>query len=556
MDSAQKKLAEELLVGHEKLPSFAKQLYFGRFESHRVLPFPWIDAKEQRHLDTLMIDLRTFLDEKVNPDVIDRNATISSDIILGLGKLGILGMTIPKIHGGIEMSQHAYCRAMEEIGGRCASISVFVNVHQSVGLKALTLYGTPEQQKTWLPKLATGEIIAAFSLTEPNAGSDAGGVETTATYDAARKVYRLNGVKQWTTNGSIAGMLTLMARTEDGKITAFLVSPDMPGFIVRIAALEKVGARGTKTANLKFENMEVPEANILGKKGDGLKVALTVLNYGRTTFGAICLGAAKYCLAKAIEHANRRKQFKRELAGFPLIKEKIARIAAYVTAMEAATYMTAGLLDKGQDDIMIESAMLKVFNSEALWWIVYETMQIYGGRSFFTDLPFERMMRDARINMVVEGANEVMHAFIGAVGLRAVGMTLKDAGFVGAARQLLEHLKSPRIGLQRPELATEERELAKRVHKFGWLVPRLLAKYKEDIVEQQMVLDRVAMAATHLYAASAVLCMLERQQTSAQDLSRGKHFCVLAFDEFDRNVASIKHNSDAQMEALSDMLCV
>ena len=288
------------------------------------------------------------------------------------------------------MSQYAYCNASELLSRHCGSTALFVNAHQSVGLKAILLFGTEEQKKRWLPALAKGDEIAAFSLTEPNAGSDAAGIETKAIYDPKERVYRITGNKQWTTNGSIAKVLTVMAKTPietsfgiEEKITAFIVTPEMKGFEVVDPSLEKVGMRGTKTSNLRFSNMAVPEENILGPKGKGLKVCLTVLDYGRTTFGATCTGAAKYLLQRAISHAKTRHQFKRPLSSFPLIKKKLAKMAALTQAMDATTYLTAGLLDKGQSDIMLEASILKVFASEALWKIVYETMQIFGGRSFF-----------------------------------------------------------------------------------------------------------------------------------------------------------------------------
>ena len=191
--------------------------------------------------------------------------------------------------------------------------------------------------------------------------------------------------------------------------------------------------RGSKTANLEFHDMDVPAANILGAPGGGLKLCLSVLDYGRTTFGATCTGAAKAALEHAIEHAKSRYQFKRPIGSFELVKKKIAMMSALVYAMDASTYLTAGLVDGDVEDFMLESAILKVFCSDSLWTILYETMQIYGGKSFFTDQPLERMMRDARLNMIGEGSNEVMRAFIGVVGMRDVGVYLK-----GTADALLQ----------------------------------------------------------------------------------------------------------------------
>ncbi len=213
-----------------------------------------------------------------------------------------------------------------------------------------------------------------------------------------------------------------MARTLDAKgaskVTAFLVTPDMPGFEVVEPRMPKCGIRGTATARLAFHDMRVPASHILGQPGKGLKVALTVLDFGRTTFGASCTGLAKVCLAAATRHAANRRQFGRPLAELELIKKKLAYLAATAYAMEATTYQTAALIDRGAEDYMLETAILKVFSTEALWQGVYETLQVFGGQGYFSNEPYERMMRDARINTIGEGANEVLKAFIALVGMR------------------------------------------------------------------------------------------------------------------------------------------
>ena len=294
-----------------------------------------------------------------------------------------------------------YCRIMEVIGGHCAATAVFVNAHHSIGLRALVLFGTPEQKARWLPSLTSARKLAAFALTEEQAGSDASNVQTTATPSADGHTYILNGSKRYITNGAIADVLTVMARTPDphggkSKVTAFLVTPDMPGFEVVEARMPKCGIRGTATARLAFHDMPVPATNILGQLGKGLRMALTVLDFGRTTFGASCTGAAKVMLAAATKHAANRRQFGRPLADLELIKKKIAYLAATAYAMEATTYQTAALIDGGAEDYMLETAILKVFTTEALWQGAYETLQVFGGQGYFSnELPTSRMMRDA-----------------------------------------------------------------------------------------------------------------------------------------------------------------
>ncbi len=581
MDDVQKKLLEELLFSGEKKLSFAKLLYFGGFHAPSVLPFPVASAKDQAEGDALVERVEAFTNESLDARAIDREAHIPSEVIKELGNIGLLGATIPKEYGGRGYSQTAYCRGMAALAKCCGSTALFVNAHHSIGLKALVLFGTEEQKRRWLPSLAKGDILAAFSLTEPNAGSDASGVETRATYIPEKNVYRLKGEKQWTTNGSLAGVLTVMAQTvvqtpkgPQDKITAFLVTPDMPGFKIKDRALEKVGMRGSTTANLIFDDVEVPAENILGTKGAGLKLCLTVLDYGRTTFGATCSGPARLLVDKAISHVRSRYQFKRPLASFPLVKKKIALMSALTYAMEATTELTAGLVDRGMEEFMLESAILKVFTSEALWQIIYDTMQIYGGRSFFTEEPMERMMRDARLNMIGEGSNEVLRAFIAIVGLRDVGIQFQNVGnalmhpisqfgiLKNFGKQGTSYLRAPIIPVKTEYLVPEAHLVGRAIRRFAIANARVLAKFKEDIVEQQLVLDRIANMAIALYTSIAVISKLDttlslHSNPSEQlllDLASGKLYCQYALDNIENALATLFHNYDKPIEDLSDKL--
>src|ERR1700720_218815 len=419
--------AEELLFAGPQVLGFAKGLFQGHFVADWVMPYPRIPAAQQPELGGTLPELRQFLDEHLDAAEIDRQADIPRSVIDSLGRVGGLGMTAPKEYGGRGFSQMANCKALEEIGRRCASTSVFVNAHHSIGIRALLLFGTREQKQRWLPKLSTGEQLGAFALTEREAGSDAanGQMEAQPSEDGPR--YILNGEKRYITNAAIARVLTVMARTpvpgsDKTAITAFLVTPDMPGFEMIEARMPKMGIRGTATGRFALRDVKVPKENVLGPYGKGLKVALTVLDFGRTTFGACCTGAAKTCLRLAVDHANTRTQFNKTLGNFHLVKKKIARIAADAYAMEAMTTITASLIDRGLEDYMLETAMLKVFTTERLWEIINETFQIYGGSAYFIDLPLERMVRDARINQIGEGSHEVLTSFIALVGMRGPGL--------------------------------------------------------------------------------------------------------------------------------------
>jgi acyl-CoA dehydrogenase family protein 9 len=517
------KQAEELLASVPQRDGVAKGLFWGKFVADWIFPYPQLPENQRTDVDAAVAELTQFCDEHLDPVRIDREADIPRDVIDGLAHLGVLGMTAPIEMGGRGFSQMGYCRLLEVIGARCSSTAIFVNAHHSIGMRGLLLFGTPEQRRQWLPDLIHGRKLAAFALTEPEAGSDAANVQTTATPSADGSYYVLRGQKRYITNGSIADVLTVMARTpipgRDGTaITAFLVTPDMPGFQVTEARMEKLGIRGTATARLAFDDMPVPKENILGPLGKGLKVALTVLDFGRTTFGACCTGAAKTCLKLAVEHARTRKQFGRTLAEFELVQKKLARMAAWTYAMEAMTTVTAGLIDRGLEDYMLETAMLKVWSTERLWTIVNDAFQIHGGAAYFTDRPLERMLRDHRINQIGEGANEVLLSFIALSGMRGPGLKLKEVydglprfwshfGTIGrfASDWLALRLKSPHVPIHAPSLSLYAAELGQLIGRFGIVVQNTLIRHREEVLERQLVQERISWAAMELFASACVL---------------------------------------------------
>src|SRR5438034_9283789 len=521
--------AEELLFTGPQALGFVKGLFQGHFVSDWVMPYPRIPAAQQTELNQTLSELRKFLDEHLDAPEIDRQADIPRDVIDGLGRVGVLGATAPPEVGGRGFTQMANCKILEEIGRRCASTSVFVNAHHSIGIRALLLFGTHEQKQKWLPKLVTGEQLGAFALTEKEAGSDAANVQMTATPSADGSHFILTGEKRYITNAAIAHVLTVMARTpvpgKDGKtaITAFLVTPDMPGFEILEARMSKMGIRGTATGRFALRDVRVPKENILGPPGKGLKVALTVLDFGRTTFGACCTGAAKTCLRLAIEHANVRRQFSKTLGEFELVKKKIARIAADAYAMEAMTTITASLIDRGLEDYMIETAMLKVFTTERLWKCINDVFQIYGGSAYFTDLPLERMLRDARINQIGEGANEVLTSFIALVGMRGPGMEFKEIydtmmkpsrdrmskAWTAGKNRLSATIRVPDVPVQSEQLGAQARQLGRLIWRFNFAVNRALITYREAILDMQLVQGRIANAAMDLFASTCVLSRID-----------------------------------------------
>jgi len=569
--------AEELLGDFRLRVGFAKGLYFGHHLGEKLVPYP----RPQDDVTTRQMEaeLRRFCAERIDPVRIDRESIIPEDVVRGLGDLGVLGACLPHEVGGRDLSQASYCKLLEVLGGHCASTALFVNAHHSIGPRALVLFGTKEQQAKYLPKSASGEWISAFALTEPEAGSDAANVQTRAVPTADGTGYVLNGQKRWITNGGIAQVLTVMARTpvpgsKETKITAFIVTPDMPGFEVVEKRMDKCGVRGSATARLAFHDMFVPEENILGQLGKGLKVALTVLDFGRTTFGATCTGAAKFCLARASEHARTRVQFGQTLGSFDLVKDKLAHMQAGIYAMESATYQTAALIDSGHDDYILETAMLKVFATDVLWRIVNDTIQIFGGKAYFTDEPYERMMRDARINMIGEGANDVLRNFIALVGMRDVGLELQ--GVLEAAKSPLSNLgklsdfmarkvgsfiTAPDVRVRSTELNDDAAHLGRTVGKFGGAVEALLRKHQESILDRQYLLGRIADAANELYVSGCVLNRLDAlcrddhvdEAAKRRELRIARYFLQQSRRRVARSIEELWDNDDAETTAVADL---
>jgi alkylation response protein AidB-like acyl-CoA dehydrogenase len=369
-------------------------------------------------------------------------------------------------------------------------------------------------------------------------------------------------------------VLTVIARTPGAgvgkkrEISAFLVTPDLPGFEVVEKRMEKISIRGTATARLAFHDMFVPKENLLGELGKGLRIGLTVLDFGRVAFGATCTGAAKTMLRLATAHARKRVQFEQPIAEFELVQKKIAQMAAAAFAMEAMTTQCAALIDRGGHDYMLETAILKVWSTDELWRIVFDTMQIYGGKGFFTDEPLGRWMRDARLNTIGEGSNDVLRPFIAMVGIKPVAdlfLRVKDAmahplrqpgkllRFVG--EQLHSRLTKPQVPTHHSRLKREARDLGARVRDFGLAIQSALIRHREQILFRQLVQERLANAACELYASACVLSRLDHLLSEAnghagqieRDLIVGKHFLHESNRRIRQNLAAVRDNEDPSL---------
>ncbi|XP_045760203.1 complex I assembly factor ACAD9, mitochondrial isoform X1 [Mirounga angustirostris] len=411
--------------------AFAKELFLGKIEKKEVFPFPEVSQDELNEINQFVGPVEKFFTEEVDSERIDREGKIPKETLEKLKSLGLFGLQVPEEYGGLGLSNTMYAR-LGEIVGLDASIAVTLAAHQAIGLKGIILAGTKEQKAKYLPKLASGEHIAAFCLTEPSSGSDAASIKSRATLSEDKKHYILNGSKVWITNGGLANIFTVFAKTEvvdsdssvKDKITAFIVERAFGG-VTNGKPEDKLGIRGSNTCEVHFENTKVPIENVLGEVGGGFKVAMNILNSGRFSMGSTVAGMLKKLIEMTAAYACTRKQFNKNLSEFGLIQEKFALMAQKAYVMESMAYLTAGMLDQpGFPDCSIEAAMVKVFSSEGAWQCVSEALQILGGSGYVKDYPYERFLRDSRILLIFEGTNEILRMYIALTGLQHAGRIL------------------------------------------------------------------------------------------------------------------------------------
>jgi acyl-CoA dehydrogenase family member 9 len=508
--------------------SVAKNLMAGRILEEQLFPYPALRDKDREVLGQMVDAIDQFLEPR-HQDFKrwDREAKQPAEFIQGLRDLGLFGLIIPEEHGGIGLSNAGYARVLSQSSSHDSSVSLTIGAHSSIGMKGILLFGTAEQKARYLPKLASGAMIAAFCLTESGAGSDAASIRTRAVKDADGS-WILNGEKIWITNGGIADLYTVFARTSSaaGKITAFVVEAAWPG-VSHGPHEDKMGIRASSTTTVSFADVRVPADNVLDTEGKGFKVAMATLNNGRTGLGGGAVGGMKALIALATQQARTRKQFETPIAEFGLVREKISQMTVDCFAAESVVWMVAHYIDSGVEDYSVEAAMSKIFASEALQRSAYEALQIAAGSGFMRDSPYEQITRDCRILTIFEGTNEVLRLYIALSGLKDVGKSLGELkaavddifnnfikGF-GVLTDYAEKRLTRATGVGRDKLLTPIpdtlREAAEVYERYTVQLAKasdyLLRKYGKSIADRQYDLKRIADIGIDLFVG---LCVLSR----------------------------------------------
>lgn len=567
-------------MNKDGVTSFVKELFFGNIHEELVYPFPEQDKDTLESIKIFSDSLAKYLKDNVNAAAIDAEGKIPDSVMQGLKELGMFGLIIPEEYGGFGLNSAGYCKVMEVVSSVDPSLTVTLGAHQSIGLKALLLFGNDQQKKKYLPKLATGEWVAAFALTEPGSGSDAGSIQTTAKLSEDGKFYVLNGSKLWITNGGFASFFTVFAKTGD-KISAFAVERSFEG-VSNGPEEHKLGIKGSSTTAVYFDNVKVPVENLIGEQGKGFKVAMEVLNSGRLGLAAGCVGGAKKIIEMATLQATTRKQFNRPISSFEMIQDKIGRMVMDTYAMESMTYMTAGLNSRGVQDYSIEGAICKVWCSEKIWSIVNEALQIAAGLGYMKEYPYERIMRDTRINMIFEGTNEILRLFIALAGIQGPGNKLKDfsralqdpiKGF-GVLRETITPLAKPWIFAdnftkEAEELKGEAGLLEKAIQSLATTAEKLAYRYgrtidvpeapkgkNTEIVEREFAQKRLSEMVMEIYAMTCVISRATAaiQKKGAKEASRELTIAKAFVKESERKVRRLLEEMDDNIDASLKML--
>jgi alkylation response protein AidB-like acyl-CoA dehydrogenase len=579
-----RQVAEAARESEWTLPSFGKELFLGNFRLDLIHPQPTLSKDAIDAGEAFLAELRAFLENKVDPLAIERDAKIPDDVVEGLKQLGALGMKIPKEYGGLGLSQVYYNKALALAGLWHSALSTLLSAHQSIGLpQPLMLFGSDEQKREWLPKVARTHI-SAFLLTEPDVGSDPARLSVTATPSDDGSTYTINGTKLWATNGAFADVVIVMAMVPKseghrGGITAFIVPCDTPGMTVthRNAFM---GLRGIENSVTVFDNVVIPAANVVGKEGIGLKIALTTLNTGRLALPAICASTTKYCLKIVREWGNQRVQWGLPVGKHDAVAQKIATITGTAFGLEAMLDVSSRLADEKRNDIRIEAALAKLYGSEMAWFAIDEMIQVRGGRGYETaeslkargekPVPAEQLLRDARINRIFEGSTEIMHLLI---AREAVDQHLQIAGdIIEPDVPLPDKAKTAAkaggfYAKWLPKLATGKGTVPTSYSEFGPLAEHLrfaerncrklarstfygMSRWQGRLEKKQTFLGRIVDIGAELYAIASACVYAqtlakEDPANAAQYVELADLFCNQARRRADRLFHELWFNDDA-----------
>lgn len=555
----------------------AKNLFLGEVFEQSIFPFPSYERAEREVLDAVLETIdRLMAGKKDQFRKWDVAGEQPDEYIQELREIGLFGLLIPEEHSGIGLSTSGYGRAVQQISRHDASSSLTIAAHSSIGLKGLILFGNEQQKAKYYSKLATGEMIAAFCLTEPGSGSDASSIRTAATKNNDGS-WTLNGEKIWITNGPIADFFTVFARTgqDKGKLSAFIVERNFGG-VTSGHKEDKMGIRASSTSTMRFDNVRIPAENLLGDEGQGFKIAMSILNNGRAGLGAGCLGAMKQCIELATAHSIERKQFGKAIHEFQLIKEKLASMAVQCYATESLVHLTGRLIDAGVKDYSLEAAMCKVFASESLWQVSNDALQIAAGSGYMREYPYERVVRDSRINLIFEGTNEVLRLYIALTGMKDAGQLLKEVGGAAggifnepikgfglltgyAKRKLVQSsgLGRSRITQVHELLRPEATVLEIYSLRLAKAVDAVLRKYGDKIIGKQLISKRVADVATDLMVGLAVLSRVSaslKSKTLEQadaEVSIARLFIAQSKRRMNQNLRRLARNEDRVIDSLA-----
>jgi alkylation response protein AidB-like acyl-CoA dehydrogenase len=575
--------------------SFVRELFEGRLRLDLIHPFPQPDAEDAARARPFLDALERLLKERVDGDEIDRTGQVPPDVIEALRALGAFGIKIPREYGGLGLSQHSYTRAIRLVSSVDGSLTALLSAHQSIGVpQPLKLFGSEEQKKKYFPRLAKG-AVSAFALTETGVGSDPANLQTTAVPTEDGQAFVLNGEKLWCTNGTVAELLVVMARTpgkvvngrERKQITAFIVETDWPGVEV-VQRCRFMGLKAIENGVIRFRDVRVPRANVLWKEGAGLKLALITLNTGRLTLPASAVAVGKRALEIARRWSGERVQWGAPIGRHDAVAQMLGTMAASVFAMEAISEFCSLAADRPGYDIRLEAAIAKLYNSEAGWQIIDDLVQIRGGRGYETadslrargepPVPVERMMRDFRINLIFEGSSEIMHLFIareavdshlrraGALASPDAGMrekaaaALKAGGFYGAwyPARWIGWGRWPRYAEFGP-LARHLRYVDRAARRLSRTLFHAMVRFGPKLEKRQAVLFRLVDIGAELFAMAAACARAQSLASAPGTEGRPEASAAAVADLFCRQARRrveslfdrVFHNEDVATYALA-----